>query len=100
MAKKDKGEGELESLRGIVRNQKALIKNLRKELARVHKRKHQYENYLDDVEEQHLEEECKDAELVRKKCPTCSKGDIVLVDLGIRKIYNCNNCEFREVKKA
>lgn len=99
MARKDKGEGELEHLRGVVRSQKALIKNLRKTIARYEKRTNQFETYLEDAEEEEVEKD-NAASYQKKKCIKCLKGDIVISDLGIRKIITCSVCDHREVQKT
>lgn len=96
MAKKDKS-GELEYLRGVVKQQRSIIKHLKKEVGRSNKRSHQYEDLEDRLSEEYVEEE-KVLFTESEKCPSCSKK-IEIVDLGIRKLIVCESCGFKKSRK-
>lgn len=96
MAKKDKGS-ELEYLRGLVRSQKSIIKSLKKELSRSTKRSQQYQDLEERIAEDTVEEE-KPFFIESEKCPKCSKK-IEVVDLGIRKLIVCTDCNYKRSRK-
>jgi hypothetical protein len=87
MKKKDKSETEY--LRGQIRQLKAQVKNLRKELSRFEK----------------IEPEEEELEIVNElepkaiKCPLCP-GNVIKTNIqGIRMIETCSECDYRKVWK-
>lgn len=81
-----------EYYKAIIRKQRSEIKALRKELSRLNKRKHQYEDVVDLLDPPEPEV-VKDA----KSCPACKK-DLDVIELGIKKMYICDMCGHRELK--
>lgn len=95
MAKK-REKSEVEYLRGIVKNQRSIIKHLQKEVSRGKKRQHQEELIAEEL----LEDEFKEQEIIAtNSCPECFKGKIETVDLGARKMTICDSCKFRKIRK-
>jgi ribosomal protein L37AE/L43A len=89
MAKK-KSRSEVEYLRGLIRQQLKEIKKLKKQNNRNTKRKVAIDSW--EVPEQ--EEQPK--VLAKNKCPKCNSEDVKTLNLGIKKILVCNECNFRK----
>lgn len=86
--KQDTGKSrELEDLRAENRRLKKVIRQLQKSA-------HIYNNIKDLVQE--IPQEKEDAKLI---CDSCGKGEVVILDLGARKVLSCSLCEHREVLK-
>jgi predicted RNA-binding Zn-ribbon protein involved in translation (DUF1610 family) len=97
---KSKERSELEDLRA--RNKKLEKENrqLRKEIGRFEKRKHLYEENLEDIMS---EEDTKNSiefenNIVKRKCPKCGK-ELKITDLGSRLLLQCENCSYRKTEK-
>jgi len=90
---------ELDALREQIKIKDKIIKNLKKEVGRMNKRKSQVDEHLEELAEEHLEELAKEKAVASKEtCPDC-KGKVDVVDLGMRKIFECTKCEYRQVLK-
>lgn len=88
-----------ENLRGIIKQLKSQVRNLKKELARQGKREHLHAD-LEELEQEHLireEYEDKNKEEVNN-CPDCG-SKLNFIDLGPRKMFKCSQCKYRKVKK-
>lgn len=93
---RSKDKNEYENLKGIIREQKAIIRNLRKEVQRLSKQHNRTEDLEKELTEYYLEEEMDNKDVVLKsKCTECNKGDLNLLDLGIKKYMVCSNCNKR-----
>lgn len=96
MAKKQKERSETEYLRGVIKNQRSIIKHLQKEVGRNKKRQQQD----DIIAEELLEDEFEERDIIAdNRCPECHKGTIETVDLKVRKMVVCNSCNYRKVIK-
>lgn len=98
---KVKERSELEFLKATVRQQRSLIKQLRKEISRHTKRAHQYS----DLEEKQLEidsiaeaEKSQPIVKVKDPCPRCG-APLELVEIGVKILIRCSSCEYRTIKK-
>lgn len=98
---RSKEKSEVEHLRGLVRQLKSELRNLKKSMARKQKREH----LLDDVEEREaellLKETLEEKEVVSKKetCPKC-RGKLDIIDGARIKIYICSDCSHRFTKRS
>ncbi len=100
MAKKKSGS-ELEYLRGVVKNQRAIIKNLKKQVSRHDKKAHQYNDLEDKIAEADMIEDEKEngtPVFTKDKCPECS-GELEEIDLNIRLMIKCSGCPYRKIVK-
>jgi len=98
---KQREKSEVEHLRAENRKMKAELRNLKKQVNRTNKRAHQFEDLEERLAEQTLEEKSSDYIVVdNTACPKCSKGKIETIDLGIRKLVRCDNCEYKETWKV
>ena len=100
MAKKQRGHSELEEMRGQLREKDAIIKSLKKQLAKQGKQilhSEEQEELLKDVL---IEEEMKKKKTIleKEKCPECGKT-IDPIEIGPRKIIICKNCGYRKIVK-
>jgi len=93
MAKKA-GSSELEYLRGKIRSQEKLIKQMTKRLGRAGK---EYSKLAANVDIQPDKVEVEEPE-EKIKCPICSKR-IIVIELGNRIFYNCKSCDYRKALK-
>ncbi len=91
MAKRD------DQLKKIINKQKKIIQTLKKEAGLGNKQKRRFEALEEELMEQLLEEE--DTEKNDATCPSCQKGNLELVDLKVRKMFICDTCDFRKIKK-
>lgn len=98
MAKKDKERSEVEYLKGLVRKQKSIIKELQKEIGRASKKSHLYDDIEEKIKDLEIEEEIKSS-VPQFDCPQCKKGNLDYSDLGVRLLITCSNCKYRESKK-
>lgn len=95
---KKRDRSEVEHLRGVVKNQRSLIKHLKKEVGRSQKREHRVEDLEEILAEEMLEEQHQEKEYVKDdKCPQC-KTKVELVDLGPKKLIICQSCGYRKTK--
>jgi hypothetical protein len=94
---KKRERSEAEYLRGLVRELKSENRNLKKRLGTVGKKVKRYEQLVDESAEE-VEMEREAAYLTAKgksRCPEC-KGDIELMDLGVRELHVCTSgCGYR-----
>ena len=81
-----KGESEIEDLKAEVKRLKRIIRQLQKSA-------HIYNNIRELVEEIPQNEDKIDKVI----CGNCGKGEIAVLDLGLRKVLTCTLCDFREV---
>lgn len=86
---KQREHSETEYLKGQIRKLESENRQLKKRLKKLDRRAHFYENI---VEESVEEVEVKD------KCPSCKKGDLVLIDLKYVQFEQCNeeDCDYRK----
>lgn len=98
MAKKRERSSE-EYLRGIVKQQRSLIKHLKKEAGRSTKRAHQYHDLEDRLSEEMIEQETQiEQEFVKEeKCPNC-KGKLEVITLGPKTLVICKDCKYRKTR--
>jgi flagellar biosynthesis/type III secretory pathway chaperone len=95
--RRSKGSSEVEELRGILREKEKLIKQLLKRLGQSRKQAERLESLV--PEESFIDDFRPIVEVVNKDlCPNCGK-DIKPIDLGNRKLLNCNNCGYRKTEK-
>ena len=91
---KQKTHNELEHLRGIVRQQKSIIRNLKKRLKELERREYYYDNKdILDEEDKHIETE------QIGDCPQCGKGTLSESDLFFLVIKKCDHCDYEEKTK-
>lgn len=79
-----------EYYKGIIRQLKSEVRNLRKRLSKLENRSPQ------EDEQQDLMQEMLDAEVM---CQHCGKGVIEEIDLGVRLIHQCGICGHRKISK-
>lgn len=85
----------------IINKQKSIIQDLKKKAGRGEKAKERF----DDLELELIAQIEEEKEVVFErqdvtKCPECGKGTLETIDLKIRKMYRCDNCAYRVVKKS
>ena len=101
MAKSPSGKSS-EDLKGLLRKQKSIIKNLRKEVSRKDKRQQVKEDYEEMAKEQLLDQDQEVVYLDNNKdnCPSCG-ASLDVVDLVIKNLIICSNgkCKFRKTTK-
>lgn len=101
MTKKSKDRDKETHYKSIINKQKSIIKDLKKKAGRGIKSKDQFDELSQELISQ-IEDEREalfDNQEVTK-CPECGKGTIETVDLKIRKMYRCDNCAYRIIKKS
>jgi formamidopyrimidine-DNA glycosylase len=89
--KKD-NEDEIEILEQEIRALKSENRHLKKELKKSNK------NYKPDHDQSDLIEE--DYSSKKQKCEECGKGEIIITDLGVRKLIHCTVCKNRKTIKT
>ncbi len=95
---KKRERSEVEQLRGVIRNQRSIIKNLKKEISRVTKRESRTEDLEEILAEEMLEQDQEDIQYIKEdKCPQC-KGRVEVVTLGPKKLVICDGCGYRKAK--
>lgn len=92
---RSKGKSEVEHLRGVIRSQKAEIRNLKKQLGASNKLARRY---VAETQENEWDEPVAETERA-DRCPECSKGTISTVDLGVRSMDVCALCSYRRSRK-
>lgn len=86
--------------KNIINKQKNIIKDLKKKARRSDKLSERFEDLEIELISQLEEEEAEERKVVDKNlCPNCSKGTLEIIDLKIRKMFICNKCNYRMVKK-
>lgn len=91
-----KRNNDINHLRKTVKKQQSIIKSLKKSESRANKRSKDYT----DLEEQLAEELLnQDTSSNGDLCLECNAGKIETIDIGVRKLLICNNCNFRIVTK-
>lgn len=97
---KQKERSEVEFLRSENKNLKSQVKHLQKEISRLSKRHNRAEDLEKELSEHYLKEEVQNKEIIEKVCcSNCNKGELNLLDLGIRKYTVCSNCGKRSILK-
>ena len=102
---RSRDRSEVERLKGIIREQRSVIKALKKEAGRLNKRSHQYEDIEEKLAEHHLFEEEREKEEVEKtettskgQCPKCGE-DLKEVAFGTYTYLFCTKgpriCKYR-----
>lgn len=92
---RSKDKNETEHLKGMLREQKSIIRNLKKENERLKKQHNRTEDLEQELSEYYLEEEVNSKNKDVSKCSECNKGNLNLLDLGIKKYMVCSNCNKR-----
>lgn len=87
MSRKRKNE-DLDKLEQLERENKSL-RTLNRSLMRHLKKVNKGYKFTDDGEDIELEEETDDL------CPDCQKGNKIEVNLGVRKFFRCDLCNWR-----
>ena len=96
---KSKDRSEVEHLRAMVKQQRSIIKHLKKEVGRSNKRAHQHEDLEERLAEEMLHEYKESEEKVDdKKCPNCSKSKLEFISLGKKTLCICQNCDYRKTR--
>ena len=98
MAKKGRETSEVEYLRGIVKEQKAQIRHLTKELKRAGKDVRRY-NELQDALADEVSFETVTKNPREQDCPQCGKGTLMKERLGVRNLTKCRHCEYSRFEK-
>lgn len=88
---RQKNRNEVEYYKGIVRNQKSEIKQLRKRLKQLEKQEHNYGEIITEIVENSLNQ--KETELIY--CDECKKGILSILDLKYIKYTVCDKCEYK-----
>lgn len=97
---RSKDKSSTENLKSIIRKQKKTIEELRKQAGRGNKVVSQLEDRELELAEALLEEGLADERVEdNSSCPTCGKGKLEQIDIGVRKLIVCNSCNFRQVRK-
>ena len=95
MAKK-RERNETEYLRGLVRELKAEVRNLKKQAGRHNKKLRGYEQLVSE-DEPEANSDIQDLfKLGKPRCPDCQSDDMEIVDLGIRELSVCYGCGYRK----
>jgi hypothetical protein len=85
---------ELEYLRGLVREQKAQIRHLKRQLSRAGKKVKIFEETVELSEEA----DCP-IEPLTDQCEHCGKGQVQTTDIGVRVLITCNVCDYKKSYK-
>lgn len=98
---KNKDRSEVEHLKGIIRQQKSIIKNLRKSVSRKNKKERNVEELEQALAEEYLKEEAEEIQIPIKQKDRCSKcqGETEEVDLVVKWLVICQSCDFRFTRK-
>lgn len=96
-----KERSEVEYLRSLIKGLKAENRYLKKEVARLDKRQHQYEDLEEKIKivHEHEEEQHYNIRSKRNNCPNCLDGLLENIDLGVRTMIRCSSCNYRQVTK-
>lgn len=96
---KQKEKSEVEYLRAENRKLKSELRHLKKQLGKSNKKVKRYENHIDLVDPEISQDLIDKAEFVANPCPRCG-SPMKKIDLGIKFLYICEDCNIREsVKK-
>lgn len=91
---KTKSHKEDEDYRGRIRELEKENRSLRKRLKTLERNRRIWEQFnLDSDENLPKEEEFKPT----PGCPKCTTGSLILLDLGIKRLWSCTSCGFRKV---
>ena len=90
---------ETEYLKGIIRQQKAEIKHLRKELKRTSKNSKRYKDLQEDLIDEGFKESIQAVTEEFPTCSKCGKGSIREEKIGHVMMLKCNTCDFSVFKK-
>lgn len=97
---KSKHKNELEHLKGTVRQLKSVIRSLKENLYKPDKKRRHVNELNEDLATQLIQDEEQDKILINdNKCPNCPKGKLETIDLNIKKMIICNECNFRKLEK-
>jgi FtsZ-binding cell division protein ZapB len=92
MSRKKQNLDEVEQLQLEVRKLKSENRHLQKELKKNNKKYKPQHNKNDLLEEDHSPK--------KMICDECGKGEIVVTELGPRKLIHCTVCQFRKTLKV
>ena len=94
-SKKRQENDEIEHLKSENRELKSKIKSLERHIKKLNKEYKTEYNQEDLIEEDHTEKTPK-----VERCPICTRGNIQIVELGVRKLMSCTVCDqYRKVIK-
>jgi hypothetical protein len=96
MAPKKRERSELEYYKGLVRELKAELRHLRKELGRSGKKLQHLEANAADPDPDPIEN--LPTKPSKERCVGCS-GEVEIVDLGVKLMKICKECRSRETIK-
>lgn len=96
---KTKEKNNNEYFKSIIRKQKSIIKQLKKEAGRGNKTKERYEELEDSLTEKEFDTYEPYIAEDTTKCPECLKGTLEIIDLKVRKMTICNSCNYRFIRK-
>ncbi|MEO5367573.1 MAG: hypothetical protein H7831_14705 [Magnetococcus sp. WYHC-3] len=97
MAKK-REKNEAEYLKGIIRKQKAHIRQLKKGLKKASTENEHYYELQDALIDEELEQVPNEPK--KDACPECYKGSITKEKLGVRTLVKCGACGYSKFEKA
>jgi hypothetical protein len=92
---KSKDRSEVEYLRGLVKDLKSQVRNLKKEVSRSSKRQHREQDLEEIVKEIQFTETQEAEQAKGVTCPNKCKAPMEAADLGIRTIHTCTSCGHR-----
>lgn len=84
---KQREKSEVEHLRGQIRKLESENRQLRKRIRVLDKKAHFYEDITADVAEDII---------IKNNCPSCSKGNLIILDLKHVVFEQCDSCEYRK----
>ena len=93
---RSKGRSEIEELRGENRSLRSENRQLKRTVSRLEKRKKHTEDLEDMIQEMAVQEPSEKP--VMTGCLDCG-GKLESVDLGVREIIKCSNCNKRVTRK-
>lgn len=85
-----------EDYKGRIRELEKENRSLRRRLKKLERNKNIWEQYNLDCDENILREE--EQYKLTTSCPAqpC-EGDLILLDLGVKKIWSCTKCSYRKI---
>lgn len=96
---KNKSRSETEHLKGIIKNQRSIIKNLKKEVSRHGKRAEIYNDLEEKITESMIEEDMEEQIFESKhSCPNC-QSELEVIKLPNRDLFMCE-CGYRKTRKS
>lgn len=96
-------ESSSDKLRKMIKEQRSIIKDLKKQLARISKRSHLHEDLEEKIKE-YDEQTCSQTHenaFYGESCPECSATLPPAIAIGAnRALQRCNDCSYRKTIKT